>query len=568
MAENDIIILDQILSKRKESIAPELHDSTYFEIFSVEELLKDYNLDYEEIENGIVGGPNDGGIDSFFIFIENTLITGDFDYTGIKEEPQIEIVVIQSKISTGFNEKTLSNLKDTFDDLLNLKKDLLDLSAVYNVMVLDKTELLRTSISELAAKFPKIKFTFFYVNKGDSTKVHPNVIRKIDPLRNKILEFFSAAEFSFDFIGAGDLLQLSRKRKIKSLKLKVASNTISEGDGLICLVRLKDYFEFVTDENKNRLHSIFDVNVREYEGAVEVNKAIKETLQSKDRLINFWWLNNGITIVANKAPLISGDLILEDPKVVNGLQTSQEITDYIRNLNPQDDNRLILVRIIVTNNDDVRNQIIKATNNQTRIVSYSLRATEKIHQDIEQYLNFNGIFYDRQKNYYKNLDKPKNKIVSMQYIAQCVASTLLLEPNNARGRPSSLIKDNKKYQQIFNSKFDLEFYLRSIQMITRIDEYLRKEAVEHIKNERMNLRFHLVSFVSGYLVKSTKVNPVRFLKRVQIKKIDKKVLDQMSNQLWKLFESTKKELNLDGNRLARRKEFDLRIIEKIKELIK
>ena len=568
MAENDIIILDQILNKRKESIAPDINDSTYFEIFSVEELLKDYNLDYEEIENGIVGGPNDGGIDSFYLFLENNLISNDFDYSGIKEEPQIEIVVIQSKTSTGFNEKTISNLKDTFDDLLNLKKNLTDLSTVYNAMVLDKAEILRTAIRELAAKFPKIKFTFFYVTKGDSSKVHPNVKRKIESLKNKITEFFSAAEFSFDFVGAGDLLELSRKRKTKSLKLKVASNTISEGEGVICLVKLKDYFEFITDGSKNRLHSIFDVNVREYEGAVEVNKAIKATLQGSDRMINFWWLNNGITIIANKAPLISGDLILEDPKVVNGLQTSQEITEYIRNFDPQDDNRLILVRIIVTNNEDVRNQIIKATNNQTRIVSYSLRATEKIHQDIEQYLNFNGIYYDRQKNYYKNLDKPKNKIVSMQFIAQCIASTLLLEPNNARGRPSSLIKDNKKYQQIFNLKFDLEVYLRSIQLVNRIDEYLKRDATEYLRNERMNLRFHLVSFLSGYLVKSIKVNPVRFLKRVQIKKIDKKLLDYMSNLLWKVFESTKKEYNLDSNRVARRKEFDNKIIEKIKELIK
>ena len=79
MAENDSKILDKILTQRRETVAKNLSESEYFEIFSVEELLKEYNLDYEEIENGIVGGPLDGGIDSFFVFIENQLISTDFD---------------------------------------------------------------------------------------------------------------------------------------------------------------------------------------------------------------------------------------------------------------------------------------------------------------------------------------------------------------------------------------------------------------------------------------------------------------------------------------------------------
>ena len=95
------------------------------------------------------------------------------------------------------------------------------------------------------------------------------------------------------------------------------------------MVKLKDYKKFITDENNHRIQSIFDVNVREYEGAVEVNKAIRRTLENPMRDINFWWLNNGITIVATKAPMISGDLVLEDSKVVNGLQTSQEVLNNL-----------------------------------------------------------------------------------------------------------------------------------------------------------------------------------------------------------------------------------------------
>ncbi len=138
MADNDIIILDQILTKRKEIIAPDLSDSDYFEIFSVEELLKEYNLDYEEIENSIVGGGHDGGIDSFFIFIENNLASSDFDYSRIKEGAQIEFVIIQSKTQLGYSESVINNFISTFEDLLNMKNNLNDLVNVHNSRLHDK----------------------------------------------------------------------------------------------------------------------------------------------------------------------------------------------------------------------------------------------------------------------------------------------------------------------------------------------------------------------------------------------------------------------------------------------
>lgn len=566
MAENDIIILDQILSQRKAVVDPVLDDSTFFEIFSVEELLKDYNLDYEEIENGIVGGSHDGGIDSFFIFIENNLVSTDFDYNRIKEGAQIEFVIIQSKTHQGYGETVMNNFISTFDDLLDMKKELKELVTVYNSRLLDKAEIIRKSVNELASKFPKIKFSFYYVTKGESNQVHKNVLRKVETLNNKIKNYFSNADFKFDFVGAEDLLKLSRKRKIKSLQLKISGNTISDGDGIICLVKLTEYIKFISDENNKRVQSIFDVNVREYEGAVEVNKAIRQTLGSKEKDINFWWLNNGITIVATKAPIISGNIILEDPKVVNGLQTSQEIAEYFRINNTYDDNRLVLVRIIVTQNENIRNQIIKATNNQTRIVSYSLRSTEKIHYDIEQYLSFNDIYYDRQKNFYKNQEKPRNKIVSMQFIAQCFAATILQEPNTARGRPGDLIKDDEKYSLIFNEKHNLEIYLRVILFIRRIDDYLKNEAPEDVRNERMNLRFHFASFITAILLIRHKIHIKNFLTKIDLIKLDKQFLDKWVKDFWKLFNITKSELQLDSNRVSRTKEFDSRITLNINKL--
>ena len=112
-----------------------------------------------------------------------------------------------------------------------------------------------------------------------------------------------------------------------------------------------------------------------------------------------------------------------------------------------------MVRVIVTENESIRNQIIQAKNNQTRIVSYSLRGNSKKYiMILNNFCHFNGIYYDRQKNFYKNQDKPRNKIVTMQFIAQCLLATILQEPNTARGRPGNLIKDDVTYSIIFSEK--------------------------------------------------------------------------------------------------------------------
>lgn len=105
------------------------------------------------------------------------------------------------------------------------------------------------------------------------------------------------------------------------------------------------------------------------------------------------------------------ELVIEKPEIVNGLQTSTEIYNYFRR-HPdmlETEVRNVLVRVIVPNDDASRDRIILATNNQTNIPKSSLRATDPIHWKIEMYFKGRGLYYDRRKNYYKNLGKKVRK---------------------------------------------------------------------------------------------------------------------------------------------------------------
>ena len=119
------------------------------------------------------------------------------------------------------------------------------------------------------------------------------------------------------------------------------------------------------------------------------------------------------------------------------------------------------MRVIVPRTESSRDQIIKATNSQTAIPPASLRATERIHRDIEDYFASRGLFYDRRKNYYKNQGRPICDIVSIPFLAQAVLAVALQEPDNSR-RPSSLLKEDVDHERIFNPKLPLDLFRKML----------------------------------------------------------------------------------------------------------
>ena len=59
MAENEVIVLDSILQRHKNNSETSLSDDRYFELFTSEQVLKNYELSYDELLYGIVGGGDD-----------------------------------------------------------------------------------------------------------------------------------------------------------------------------------------------------------------------------------------------------------------------------------------------------------------------------------------------------------------------------------------------------------------------------------------------------------------------------------------------------------------------------
>ncbi|MCH7732174.1 MAG: AIPR family protein, partial [Candidatus Marinimicrobia bacterium] len=149
-------------------------------------------------------------------------------------------------------------------------------------------------------------------------------------------------------------------------------------------------------------------------------------------------------------------------------------------------------------------RIIRATNSQTSIPPASLRSSDEIHRNIEDFLKFNGYYYDRKKNRYKNQGMPIAKIISIPYMAQAMMATTLLKPDSARARPSTLINSDTEYQKIFSLDLPIDIYLKVIQIMKTVEVYLKPEncGSELERKTITNIKYYVAMMVSIGLIES------------------------------------------------------------------
>lgn len=480
MANNNII-LEEILKQYKEAAADSsINDDKNFEYFAAEQLLKDENLDEDEISLGLIGDSNDNGIDGFYILLDGEFIDQIEQVEGKYKE--LKVYFHQYKNRYKIEEDVVLKFNNAFNDIMNF--DNTELNGWHEELK-EKIILLRDIILKTATHALKIKFIINHISKANSEDIKDNESywSKVDNLKKLIKNSgISRLDVEYDFIGGEELKNLSYRKPEYSidLVLKDSPLTLEFGDnniGYIALVGLKNYYNFIV-ENGNLKRYIFDSNVRDYQNKTIVNKEIENTIKN-DYNTDFWWLNNGITIIAGKdSTQIGKKLSLKNVQIVNGLQTSYSIYNSLKDINFDEfeNDRSLFVKIIICDQKDIIDRIIRATNSQNAIPSSVLRATDTIQRDIEQFFLSKGYYYDRRKNYYRNLGKPRDKIISINLLSQCIVSLVLPEknPSRARSNPTILIKKDEDYNSIFGGKYDFQIYLNSVLIFKKVDKDLKK----------------------------------------------------------------------------------------------
>ncbi|MDP3937549.1 MAG: abortive phage resistance protein, partial [Deltaproteobacteria bacterium] len=132
MASNDRIILDEVLKQRQAEVDPTAAASDFFELFSAEQILKNFDLSYDEIESGLVGGGRDGGIDGIYLLVNGELVQEDLDYSHLKKNIALDLFIIQAKTGGGFQETPVERFITVSEDIFDLSRNLSELASAYN----------------------------------------------------------------------------------------------------------------------------------------------------------------------------------------------------------------------------------------------------------------------------------------------------------------------------------------------------------------------------------------------------------------------------------------------------
>jgi hypothetical protein len=422
-------------------------------------------------------------------------------------------IFIQSKEGDGFSPLAVDRFQVLTDDILDLQRQPANYGRTYHKDLLQRIKIFKDTFPKLS--LPRLVVDYYYVTRLDATENH-DCTTAAERVEATVKKHFSQAEVHpFHFINGAKLYTQLYMRPVSDKSLQFVE-LVGLDEGWIGLVRLKDFFTFLKAAERGIIDRLFDENVRGFQRDTRVNLSIYNTLARSTEMPEFWLLNNGITILSPDAQTAGGKVLkITDPQIVNGLQTSRQIFSYFSaGLDiPDNDTRRILVKVIKNSDEDIRDQIIRATNNQNPMPSEALFTTARIHKQIEAVFKANGLYYERRKGYYRDQKKPIAKIVSALSVVQAVVAIMERSPNVAQGRPRDYINDKDKRFKIFghdeyddsrpmdkeveeHRPYDLSIYLQCVRIVRRVDKFLDIPALKLDNEAKRNILFYLARYAA------------------------------------------------------------------------
>jgi hypothetical protein len=206
---------------------------------------------------------------------------------------------------------------------------------------------------------------------------------------------------------------------------------------------------------ENSIETIFDENIRLYEGKTSVNNSIKATASNPKESEMFYFYNNGVTVICDKVNNSPNKLSvsLKGVSIVNGCQTVTSLYDLYTQ-NKLENGVDILTRIIEISDYNERMKITEYLNSQNPIKDSYFIANHTIIRDLQKSLENKGYYLERQINefeYKKHYGgKGLNNLVpiKLESVIQHYVGYWLDEYASTAKRGKGLLFDKNKIDEI------------------------------------------------------------------------------------------------------------------------
>lgn len=475
-------ITQSMIEAFKEDLSVNIDDiSLLFEYFSNYCVVNDvYGINDFDVED-ITTGKNTQGIDGIAIIVNQKLINtiDDIDLLiSYNQTISVKFVLIQTKTSPSFDNTEISNL------LTYAKLFFGDDDSIFRTPEMQKFIELKNYIFSKGSKLKKNpELLLYFVTLGtwtDDTNLKATVSVGKEAL--KTTNLFSDIEFIP--CGSAEIQALYRKTKAKlsatfKFEKRITMYSLNDDEvGYSGVLPFKEFKKLIIDDN-GTVKPVFEDNIRDYLGPnPDVNKSICETIMSGN--VNaFSMLNNGITVVASSISIPGDIATIEDYQIVNGCQTSNILIDNME-LSDNIDDLIIPIRIIATKNENLKNEITKATNSQTAIKKEQLEALSTFQKNLEEYYKTytsqDSLVYERRTGQYRDSDIPKNRIVTIPTQIKTISAMFLNEPSAVSGQYGTVAK--RVGNKIFKTSDKLIMYYLSALSLYKIENLFKSNKID------------------------------------------------------------------------------------------
>lgn len=343
-------------------------------------------IDDSEMSEIIIDGSNDWGIDAIIIDVEADIVKlYQFKFptkSNIrKKTPQADI----QKLFMGYKICASGDTKDLGNKLLK-----------------EKT----TEITDLRIFTYELNFIAYNTDLGDHAKaIVEKEIEEIIGTGNKIsmkLENMnSIAKKYHRKTRMNDVYEITLKQV--STSAGFFSNDIASTYILHASI---DELAVIAERYND---DIFDENVRLYHGSK--NKNNTRIIDSAINNANIFHLyNNGVVILSDKVSYNSqlGEIIIKNPKVVNGCQTLNSLLEAKAEKKGSLEG-CVELKVIEIEDVEIRQNISVNLNSQSEIKDSYLVSNKPIVIELEKEISELGYFFERQANTITQLKKTKTK---------------------------------------------------------------------------------------------------------------------------------------------------------------
>lgn len=346
----------------------------------------------------------------------------------------------------------------------------------------------------------------------------------------------------------------------------------ADGDSDIAYCGVLPYKEFkkiICMENGN-LKDVFEDNIRDFLGDDnDVNSAIESTLKNK-AFQRFSVLNNGITIVTDKVIIAGNKFTITNYQIVNGCQTSHVIFSNENVVGIE--SLMIPIRLIATTDEELKNDITRATNNQTSIKKEQLEALSTFQRSLEEYYKTytaaeEVLYYERRTGQYRNKGVSQAQIVSIPMQIKAAASMFLDNPHGVSGQYGTIAKNAGK--KLFKENDKLILYYVSSLSVYRFENYIKQKKIER---KYRKARYHVLMLFK-YVVAGKDVPKYfnskkmeRYCEKIRLVLNDENKCLDIYNKILKYIDE-QSDIPYEDRKVFERKETTEKLLSRVDEVI-